>query len=227
MNRHFEILDVQQRSKEWRLARAGRLTSSRADDMLAKTQKNEWRSSRRNLLMQLVLERLTNKSHESSYVSAAMQQGIDREADALLLYEALTGQLVERTGFLSVPTLMVGCSLDGHVNDFEGVVETKCPIPATHLDYLRTGRIPLEYFRQIQHQLWITRAAWCDFMSFNPDFPEALQAKIIRVTRADAKLEDYHLEAVKFLEEVNREVDALSTMFDLSATLWAAVGARA
>src|SRR5437879_4169734 len=119
--RGFTVVTAEQRSDEWHRARLGRLTGSRAADMLATVKSGE-AASRRNLRTQLVLERLTGRVQETGFVSAAMQQGIDREADAYAAYEALTGQHLVRTGFLRHDTLMVGCSLDGHAGDFESLI---------------------------------------------------------------------------------------------------------
>lgn len=214
----FTILDAPQRSPEWYAARLGRLTGSCAGDMLAKIQKGE-AAGRRNLRLRLVLERLTGKSQESDYVSPAMQAGIEREADAIAAYEALTGDLVRTTGFLAHPTLMAGCSLDGHLGDFAALVSVKCRQPAAHLDFLRTGTIPADAFAQIRHELWITDAAAHDYFSWNPDFPEPLQARRRTVTRAEADVQAYEQAAIAFLAEVDHECDAVRTLSDLGAQL--------
>lgn len=215
------MLDMEQRSPEWYQARLGRLTASRASDMLATIKSGE-AAARRNLRAQLVLERLTGKPQEFGYVSAAMQQGIEREPDALLWYEALTGQIVRRSGFLVHDDLLAGASLDGHIGDFEGVVEAKCPIPATHLEYLKTGRVPDEYAKQVTHQMWISGARWCDWFAFNPDFPESLRSRLVRVDRDEAVIAAYDTAARAFLAEVDREVEALLTMADPRAAFTAA-----
>lgn len=195
-----------QRSADWRDIRLGKLTSSGAADMLAtlKDAKKE-AAGRRNLRIRLVLERLTGRSQESDYVSAAMQQGIDREADAMAYYEAVTGHLVDAVGFCEHDTLAAGCSPDGVIGDFEGVVEIKSPIAATHWDYVKTGVVPGEYQKQILHHLWITGAAWCDWLSFNPDFPEALRVKLVRVPRVEIECLAYGKVVERFLREVDDE----------------------
>lgn len=220
--RAFTVIDAEQRSDAWRTARLGRLTGSRAGAMLAKIGKGE-AAGRRNLRLALVLERLTGKSQESDYVSPAMEAGIEREADAIAAYEALTGHLVRTTGFLAHDTLMAGCSLDGHLGDFETLVSVKCRQPAAHLEFLRTGKIPADALAQIRHELWITVAAAHHYFSWNPDFPEALQARILTVTRAKADLPAYEDEATRFLEEVDRECHAVRTLADVGAQLKAAV----
>jgi len=207
----MKIHPADQRSPEWFTARLGKLTGSRAKDMLA-TIKNGEAAPRRNLRVQLVLERLTGRSQENGYQSHAMQQGIEREVDAFAVYEGLTGTLLTSSGFLEHDTLMAGCSLDGHVGDFEGLVEIKCPQAATHLDYLKTGTIPGDYYKQITHALWITGAQWCDWLSFNPDFPEPLQVKLVRVVRSEAAIAAYETAATAFLAEVDQELETVQQL---------------
>jgi len=125
--RAFTVHDVPQRSPEWAAARLGRLTGSRAADMLA-TVKGRESIGRRTLREQLVGERRTGRSHASTFVSAAMQTGVAHEPAAREWYEALTGRFLTQSGFLSHDTLQAGVSLDGHVGDFEGLVEIKCPL---------------------------------------------------------------------------------------------------
>jgi hypothetical protein len=203
-----------QRSPEWFAARLGRLTGSVAADMLA-TVKNGEAAARRNLRIKLVLERLTGQSQERGFISPAMQHGIDTEAEAKAAYEAITGELVENTGFVYYESSMAGCSLDGCVMDGPEIVaiqEFKCPQPATHLGYLRTGIIPPDYLAQITHNLWVTGAKWCDWMSYCPSFPEPLRAKRVRVEWDGPTIEAYGEKAVAFLDEVDRELDELKRM---------------
>jgi hypothetical protein len=203
--------EVEQRSEEWRRLRLGRLTGSRAGAILATIRSGE-AAARRNLRLQLVLERLTGRSQESDYVSPAMQAGIDREDDAFACFEALTGQVVQRCGFLAHPELMAGCSLDGYIGNFDKLLSIKCRQPAAHLEFLRTGKIPADAFAQIQHELWLTSARAHDYFSWNPDFPEALQAKWVTVTRNETDIAAYELAARLFLSEVDKEVIAVSAV---------------
>lgn len=209
--RTFRIIDAEQRSPAWVAARLGRLTGSRASDMLATIKSGE-AAGRRNLRTQLVLERLTGKSQENGFCSPAMQQGMAREDDAAALYEALTGEVLSRSGFLAHASLMAGCSLDGHIGDFEGLVEVKSPIPATHLDYLKTGIVPGEYAKQILHAFWLTGAQWCDWLSYNPDFPDPLRVRLVRIERDEAAIDEYDKKVRAFLAEVDREVEAVRTI---------------
>lgn len=211
MPRNFTILDAEQRSAEWFAARAGRLTGSRAGDMLATIKTGE-AAARRDLRVQLVVERLTGQPQEDSYVNAVMQWGIDHEADAFGAYEAQTGNLVRRTGFLTHTGLMVGCSLDGDVEDFGGIVEIKCPKSATHYGYLKSGAVPSNHIPQILHNLWVSGAAWCDFVSYDPRFPDALRLFVQRIPRSEINIIAYEATALKFLTEVDAECAALTAL---------------
>jgi hypothetical protein len=206
-----------QRSPEWYAVRLGKLTGSRAADMLATIKSGAEAAGRRNLRVQLVLERLTGRSQEKDYQSAAMLQGTERECDAIATYQALTGDLITPTGFCQHDTLLAGCSLDGHIGDYDGICEIKAPLAATHLDYLKSGVIPGEYRKQITHALWITGAQWCDWLSFNPDFPPALRVKLVRVTRDAAEIASYEIMVRAFLAEVERECAAVDQMVQEAA----------
>lgn len=212
----FTIIDAPQRSPEWFAARVGRLTGSCAGDMLARIKSGE-AACRRDLRTRLVCERLTGQPQEDSYINADMQRGIDKEPDAFAAYEALTGQMVSRTGFLAHNTLMAGCSLDGHIGDFAGILELKCPRSANHLRYLRAGVVPTEHLPQIIHNLFITNASWCDFVSFDDRFPAALQVFRVRVAIEDVDLEAYHLALSLFLTEVEKDVEAVKALAGVAA----------
>lgn len=169
-------------------------------------------AARRDYRMQLVTERLTGQPQEDGFVNAAMQRGIELEPMAFAAYEAVTGNVAVRTGFLSHNSIMAGCSLDGHVDAFAGIVELKCPKSATHLRYLRDGVVPKDYLPQITHNLWISGAAWCDFLSYDDRFPSALQVFYVRVLAKDLDMAGYEASALKFLAEVETETNALRTM---------------
>jgi len=203
----FTICTAEQRSPEWFHSRVGRVTGSRAADILAVIKSGE-AAARRDYRAQLVCERLTNQPQESDFVNAAMTWGEDHEPDAFAAYEALSGSLVRRTGFLSATDQMVGCSLDGDIDNFKGILELKCPKSATHLDYLKLPieAIPTRHIPQLVHNLWVSGAEWCDFVSYDPRFPPELQLFCRRYYRDDIAQKSYELAVSLFLGEVDRDV---------------------
>lgn len=198
------VYDCAQRTEAWHALRRGKLTGTGAEAMLTTIRKGE-AAARRDLRLRLVCERLTGLSADSDFVNKEMQRGIDLEPAARAAYEAATGHLVRPTGFVAHDALFAGCSPDGEVKGFTGIVEIKCPKAATHLGYVRARALPLDYRPQITHNLWITGAEWCDFVSFDDRFPSALQLFRLRIPRSAVDVAAYELAARLFLDEVERE----------------------
>jgi predicted phage-related endonuclease len=200
------IIECEQRTPEWFAARAGRLTGSVAADMVAKLKSGGEAASRRDLRINLAVERILGRAIESDgFTTKDMQRGIDCEPLAIAAYEAETGNLVRQTGFVIREDHSVGCSLDGDINEFEGILELKCPKSATHISYLRDQRLPPAYAAQVTHNVWVTGAKWCDFYSFDDRLPEGLQTFRFRVMREQLDLAGYELEVKRFLAEVSVE----------------------
>jgi hypothetical protein len=202
----------------WLLDRAGRATGSMADAVCAQGRSGE-AVTRRNYRYQLACERLTGRPQESGYSNAHMERGRELEPLARAAYENATGSLVRTAGFAYWPTLPIGCSVDGFVGGHAheapaGFVEIKCPLPAIHIDYLEANRVPPAYVKQILHNLLVTGCSWCDFVSFNKEFPPELQLFIFRAERSRLALDiaTYESELRKFLAEVEALTHHLSEL---------------
>lgn len=212
----FTICTADQRSEAWKLARVGRVTGSRAADVLATIKSGE-AAARRDYRLQLVTERLTQQPQDDVFVNGVMQWGIDHEADAFAAYEAAQGLLVRRTGFLACDDALIGCSLDGDVDNFTGIVELKCPKSATHTRYLRSRTVPSEHLPQVVHNLLVTGAQWCDFVSYDPRFPMKGQLFIVRVPRDEKQIASYELALSLFLAGVDDDLKALRNLMESAA----------
>lgn len=219
--RRFTVIDAEQGSPEWLAERLGCFCASDAGKMLA-TVKNGEAAAKRDLRTRLVCERITQALSDEVYVNADMQRGKTLEPQARIAYEFARGVSVSQVGFLRHTDLMAGCSPDGVIGDFEGLVELKCPRSARHVEYLRDGGIPREHMPQLLHQLWISGARYVDFASFDPNMPARLQLYVVRLERVEVEVADYEKKALAFLAEVDRETEALSTMAHLETQLKAA-----
>jgi hypothetical protein len=210
---NFTVIDAEQRSPEWYLARCGRLTGSKADILLAKGKKGEESIQRRDLRLQIACERITGVPDEEGFFGKDMQRGLEMEPLAFAAYEVATGEMCRKTGFLQHNTLMAGCSLDADIGNFSGIVEFKCPKTYTHLMYLREPQTLLaEYLAQVRHNLWISGATFCDLVSFDNRLPARLQLLRLRVECYNAGIPDYEMLAVQFLNEVENEVAKIEGM---------------
>ena len=196
---------MEQRSEEWFQARLGKVTASRVSDVLSKIKTGE-SASRRNYKIQLVSERLTGEKQET-YINQAMQDGIDREFYARERYVQQHGE-VEEVGFIQHPTLEAGASPDGMVGT-DGILEIKCPMGSTHTETLMTQEVASKYVPQIQFQLLVTGRKWCDFVSYNPMFPEHLQLFVKRVEADPVYQKELESEVKQFLSEVDDVINKL------------------
>jgi putative phage-type endonuclease len=190
-----DCLNIEQGSDEWKLARLGYVTASNIDAVMAKGKG----ISRKNYLNKVVAERLSGLAGES-YSNSAMEWGVQTEPLARIAYEVSRETLVEQIGFYKHPTIQfVGVSPDGLVGD-DGLVEIKCPNTTTHIDYIDNGKVPSEYYKQIQCQLWVTGRQWCDFISFDPRIKRKLF--VIRANRDEELIKEMEAEVLLFLQDV-------------------------
>ena len=206
------ISEHAQRTPGWFADRCGKVTGSACAAIFAKGRtKGEESSERRKYRLQLALETITGQPAGSTYTNAAMQRGIDLEAEAVAAYEAATGNMVTVPGFMFAEDEQIGASLDGLVNE-DGALEVKVPDATTHLLYLRAKRIPPEYQAQVAHNLFVSGRRWLDFVSYDPRFPEPLRLFVWRVYADDLNL-SAHAEAVRgFLGEVEAEVESIKEL---------------
>ena len=199
--RDYIICDAPQGSDQWLADRAGKATGSRARDVLAKVKSGE-AATRANYRWQIVIERLTGRPQESGFVNDAMKWGTEQEPYARMAHETATGCMVQEAGFIYLPHLAYGCSLDGFVGK-DGIVEYKCPNSKTHGEWLLAGELPSEHKPQILHNLLVTGREWCDFVSFDPRLPENLRLFIVRYQRDEKEIVAYANELEKFMLEVD------------------------
>lgn len=198
---------IEQGTDEWHQLRLGKVTASRVADIMAKT-KTGASASRSNYLVELALQRITG-AIEQGYTNDAMQHGIDEEPYARVAYEIHTNTFVDQVPFVEHPTIKwFGCSPDGLVAN-DGLIEIKCPNSTTHWATIKDGKPPSRYVIQMQTQMACTSRKWCDFVSFDPRMPERSQLFICRVERDQHMIDEIEVEVMKFLNEVEIEVNLM------------------
>lgn len=202
---------IEQRTDEWFAARLGKATASRVADIVAKT-KSGYSASRANYAAQLVCERMTGTKAET-FTNAAMQWGVDTEAEARSAYCFMHDVEVDEIGFVDHPSLAFsGASPDGHVGT-DGMIEIKCPISATHIDTLLNDTVADKYVIQMQWQMACTGRLWCDFVSYDPRLPQEMRLYVRRFPRDVERIAELEREVAAFLTEVDRTVDALKARY--------------
>lgn len=173
----FEYSGAPQRSPEWHKIRLGKITASRLGDWLAvskaKNSIGKPLKPRLDYEKELMFERQFNTGFET-WVSDAMQDGIDFEAFARSQYEKIKGVLVEECGCWYSQLFVA--SPDGTVGQ-DGLVEIKVLRDNSFSAVLEEG-VPDKHWKQIQGQLWASKRKWCDYIAINLN---TQKIKIIRV----------------------------------------------
>ena len=167
--------NIEQRSEAWHDVRLGRITGTKFKNLMSK----ESTASYQDMLTDIACEIITGRAEET-YVNAVMENGIETEPEARKEYESIFDIEVKQVGFVTPNEghkyhEWIGISPDGLLED--GILEIKCPLMRTHLEYIYANKLPSEYRYQVQGQLFVTGLAFCDFMSY----VEGMKPFIIRV----------------------------------------------
>lgn len=199
----MKVLSMPQGSPEWLAARAGKVTASRINDVMASKTTAAYRDYR----AQIVAEILTGQPQESGFTNAAMQWGTEQEKFARAEYELACDWTVDEIGIVLHPTIERGAASPDGLVSTNGLVEIKCPKTATHLQTLIDKKQPRQYENQMLWQMACTGREWCDFVSYDPRLPEDLQLFVHRFDRDDKRIEEIEAAVTQFLSEVNEMID--------------------
>lgn len=207
--------ELVQGSPEWLAARVGSLGASRVSEAVAKV-KSGWGASRANLLAELLVERLTGRQADK-FTTQAMQVGIEREPDARAAYELMKSVDVREVGLIRHPRIHgTHASPDGLIGE-DGMIEIKSPQPAAHLEILLSGSIPQKYLLQMAWQMCCANRAYCDFVSYNPDFPGSMSLFIKRVPRSPEQERELEADVASFIAELDAKEAALRETYERAA----------
>ena len=157
---------------------------------------------------QLAGERVTGRPEET-YKNGAMLRGTEMEAEARAFYEITSKCTIKQVGFCLAAGY--GASPDGLIEE-DGTLEIKCPMLATHVSYLIDGRMPTEYFQQVQGGLLVTGRKWCDFISYYP----GMRPLVVRVLPDMAFLKALKIELGLFcdqLDDMVKQIRVESSLF--------------
>jgi putative phage-type endonuclease len=196
------ILNIDQQSEAWFAARCGRVTGTRFGSLVAGESTKEYK----NLITNLACEMITGKMEET-YSNAIMEYGIETEPEARREYESLFEVEVKTAGFI-IPdedhkyAEWIGISPDGLLPE-SGMLEIKCPLMRTHLEYIEANKLPAEYRHQVQGQLFVTGFKYCDFMSYVP----GMKSFIIRVTPDQELFTEFERRLDVLIQQVNKKLE--------------------
>jgi putative phage-type endonuclease len=199
----MKIITADQRSPEWFAARLGVPSASQFSCVITPTGKKSTQIDA--YLNKMVAAILTGQS-EAPEQTDAMQRGIELEAEARGYYELIGGQ-VEEVGFF-IHDDGFGCSPDGLVGA-DGLLEIKCPLAHTHVEYLRENNLPAKYIPQVQGQLLVTGRQWCDFLSYHPD----MKPLLVRVERDEKFITTLHDALKELVANIKETVETIKNEY--------------
>jgi hypothetical protein len=195
------IENCAQGSIEWYQLHAGVPGASSFDRII--TTKGELSKQRGDYLYELAGEKILG-STEEGYLSFSMQKGLEREAEARSLFEFVTGKEVKQVGFVfKNENRTVGCSPDGLLEN--AGLEIKCPMLKTHTKYLLEGKLPTDYFTQVQGSMWVCDYAMWFFMSYYPGMPHLI-LEVKRDNDFIGKLEISMANFIRDLKKMHQEL---------------------
>jgi hypothetical protein len=159
----MRVIECEQGTPEWLLARAGIPTASMFATVLAKGEGK----TRKTYMRKLAGEIITGEPMDS-YSNAHMERGKVMEAEARDLYAFQ--QFVEPVQIGFIRSGQKGCSPDSLVGD-AGMCEVKTKLPHLQIEVLEAGKLPPEHVAQCQGALWVAEREWIDFVSYWPKMP--------------------------------------------------------
>ena len=191
------IHNVEQGTEAWFRLRLGMPSASKFKDLV--TPKGKPSASGEKYMYELLAERLSGK-REEGFKSFWMQRGNDLEPQAAKVFEFQTDLPCREVGFVTNDDETVGCSPDRLV---DGVgLEIKCPSPAVHVKYLAeraiSGKMPSEYYAQVQGTMWLMDFSHYWFMSYHPDLPNL----IMKVQRDESYIASLATAVDKLLQDL-------------------------
>lgn len=152
---------IPQRSEEWFRLRYGKVGGTASKRLHVKGD---------DLMLELLACLCEEWETEDTYISSAMQRGIDLEPFGIAAASQKLGLEFREWGWLeSEKCTLLGLSPDGVTEDWSTAIELKCPGAKAHTKYILEGGVPFEYVHQVTHyftvipqlqRLWFGSYRW-------------------------------------------------------------------
>jgi len=196
--------DILQNSDEWFEIKLGKFSASTCADLLmAKNTKGYL-----NLVNKIIEERMTGFPSESKTFTGNRftEMGHEREPLAAEDYELRNFAELELIGVIELDDWVL-CSPDRLIGD-NGLYQAKCPIFNTQREYLKTQKVPGNYYKQMQFELYVSGRDYNIFNSYHPYLP----AVDIRIERDEVMIAEIARRLDEAKEEVTNEIKYLKSL---------------
>lgn len=196
--------DIQQNTEQWLAIKVGKFSASIAADLLM----DKKTSGYSNLIEKIVEERITGMPTESKTFSgnSYTDRGHEFEPVAREDYEFRSFNDVVQVGVVELDDWCL-CSPDGLIGE-NGLIQIKCPIFNTQKEYLKTKKVPGNYYKQMQFELFVTGREYNIFYSYHPFLP----AVEIKVERDEIMIAEIQRRLNEAKNEVEMEIEFLKSI---------------
>jgi len=160
------------------------------------------------LIDRIVEERMTGNPCESKSFSGNQftERGHELEPVAREDYETRHFVDIELVGVVEFNEWIL-CSPDGLIGD-DGLYQAKCPIFNTQKEYLKSKKVPSNYYKQEQFELFVTGRQYCAFNSYHPYLP----AFDTIIHRDEQMIMEISIRLAQAIKEVETEIEILKLL---------------
>lgn len=198
------IIDCEQGTQEWLLARAGIPTASEFEDIISTKRCGGKKAGYLNLMRRLAGERIIGEIAEPA-TSIAMQRGHDLEPEARNTYALITDEIPQTVGFILSDDRRKGFSPDAFIGN-DGILEIKTKKPEFLIECIENDDFPEDHKAQCQGGLWIAEREWIDIMVYWQGLPPFIK----RSYRDDAYIKRLSEELEIFTDRLDELVELIS-----------------
>ena len=200
------IKDIEQGSQDWLDLRLGKITASRAADIMSNGRGGKPSLKTKSYMNELISEILTGAEAEF-FTNAAMAWGNECEPQARAMYELQNDVDVEEVAFIQLNN-HVGVSPDGLAGE-DGLLEIKCPTSKKQIQRALSDCYHSDAKPQTQMQLFVGEREWCDFVSFDPRINGSASYLQERVYRDEDYIADMEARIITFIDYMLDKLDKL------------------
>ena len=195
--------DIEQNTPEWIAIKVGKFSASSADSLLMDKKTKGYQ----DLIEKIIEERITGLPTESKWSgNQYTERGTEYEPIAADDFELNTFIKPEIIGVVELDDWTL-CSPDRLIGD-TGLLQIKCPIFKTQREYLKNPKVPGNYYKQMQFELFVSERDYNIFYSYHPNLP-AVEIRVERDEQMIAEIKE-RLEQAK--QEVIHEIEFLKSL---------------
>jgi hypothetical protein len=196
--------DIEQNSEDWFAIKIGKFSASSCAELLMDKKTKGYTG----LIDRIIEERITGQPSESKTFSGNTftERGMQLEPIAREDYELRHFATIELIGVVELNDWIL-CSPDGLIGD-DGLYQAKCPIFNTQREYLKTLKVPGNYYKQMQFELFVTGREYNIFNSYHPYLPPV----DIIVERDEAMIREIDQRLSEAIAEVTSEINYLKSL---------------